>query len=134
MISQREAYQTYQRCGSVHLTAEALGQKPADVREKLKRYMESRGLDASRFHQPTQTEKIEAYSAQSFKVMRERMNKDTTNPVYVCDIDGQIKAVSENKAAGTLIGVYEKGVPTEYMRDDIYWYITNYMEADDDNL
>jgi len=52
----------------------------------------------------------------------------------VCDIDGQIKAVSENKAAGTLIGVYEKGVPTEYMRDDIYWYITNYMEADDDNL
>jgi len=67
MISQREAYQTYQRCGSVHLTAEALGQKPADVREKLKRYMESRGLDASRFHQPTQTEKIEAYSAQSLQ-------------------------------------------------------------------
>lgn len=134
MISQREAYQTYKRFGCVQLTADALGQKPADVRAKLKKYMESMGLDASRFHQPSQTKKIEQYSAQSFKAMRELMNKETTNPLYVCDIDGQIKGVSEGKAAGTLIGVYEKGVSTEYMRDDIYWYITNYLEADNDDL
>lgn len=130
--SYERAYKAYRKCGSVHLAAEHLGLRPSHVRRQLKEYVEALGYDGSEFHQPSQTEKINQYAPQTYNCIRQLMGQDTMTPIYICEIDGEVRAVSAKKAEGTLIGVYEKGSPSEFMRDDLYWYITTHMEAQDD--
>ena len=125
----KQVYRQFKKYGSVRMTAEAIGLQSSDVRSHLKKHAEQTGRDPMQFHTPSQTEKINEYTPQTFNGLRQLINNDTMSPLALCEIDGMIKAVSLDKASGDLIGVYEKGSPSEYMRDDLYWYITNVMEA-----
>lgn len=129
-MNTKQVVKQYKKHGSVRLTAEAIGLQPSQVRNHLKKHAEQTGQDVNQFHTPSQTAKINEYLPQTFNNVRQLLNNETMSGVALCEIDGIIKAVSANKATGNLIGVYEKGSSSEYMRDDLYWYITNVMETD----
>jgi len=125
----KQVYRQFKKYGSVRMTAEAIGLQSSDVRSHLKKHAEQTGRDPMQFHTPSQTEKINEYTPQTFNGLRQLMSNDTMSILAVCEKDGTIRAVAPHNAFGNLIGVYEKGSPSEYMRDDLYWYITNVMEA-----
>jgi len=129
MYNSEQLYRLFEKYGSVKMTAKAVNLQPSGVRLHLKKHAEKTGRDPMQFHTPSQTDKINEYTPQTFNGLRQLMSNDTMSILAVCEKDGTIRAVAPHNAFGNLIGVYEKGSPSEYMRDDLYWYITNVMEA-----
>jgi len=129
MDSSTRIYKHYKRYGTVRMTADALNLTPTHVRKKLKEKYEAMGYDGLQFHTPTQAEVIDQYMPQTFTVCRKMLTKLGDAGLAICEIDGVIKGMTVSKIRGNLIGVYTVKEPAEYMRDDIYWYITNVMET-----
>ena len=119
----------YKRQGSVVMTAKALNISNELVRGRLKRHYEKLGLPTGEFEVMIQQNKINEYTAQNFAYMRKRFSKYPDVDYEFWIKDGKIHCSRPEKTQGEVIGVYNWMSDPDEMRYDIYWYITNYMET-----
>lgn len=119
------------RCGSVQLAAEHMGTTQARFRSTLKRRLESAGQSSEHLEVKRCIEVIDQYLDRPYKVIRSRIiNPRNAHGVAICHVDNGLIVRNPNKVEGTLVGVYDRDGSADDMRDDLYWYVKNYMEAE----
>lgn len=121
---------TLERSGSVRLAAEAVGISATDFRQKMIRDLENMGQPTEHLRTRKATEVINRYLDRPFTNARQRIcNPCNVSGVAVCHVGDRLVLRNLQKIEGTLVGVYDRDGDPDDMRDDLYWYITNHMEA-----
>jgi hypothetical protein len=119
------------RCGSVQLAADYIGMNATKFRATLTRHLQSAGESAEHLQVRKCIEVINKYLDKPYQRVRERI-ANPRNPygVAICHVDDRLVVRNPNKIEGTLVGVYDRDGSTDDMRDDLYWYVKNHMEAE----
>lgn len=129
MTIQEQIGKTYQKAGSVWLAAEMLGITQTKARQALKKYLRSVGKTEEVISPHYQNSVIEQHLKYPLKQMRATLLASPNAEMAMVNIDGVIQMVAMHKIEGDLIGVYDERSHPDDMRDDVYWYCTNEMEA-----
>lgn len=129
MTIQEQIGKTYQKAGSVWLAAEMCGVTQTQARQRLKKYFNALGKSDEEISPHKQNAVIEPYMKHPLKQMRQTLAASPNDQMALVNIDGVIQMVAMHKIQGDLIGVYDERSHPDDMRDDVYWYCTNEMEA-----
>ena len=122
---------TLKRMGSMQLAAEQVGISATDFRQKMIRDLENLGQPTEHLRVRDSIAVINQYLDRPYTKVRQRIN----NPyniagVAICHVHNRLVVRNPNNIEGTLVGVYDRNSHTDDMRDDLYWYVKNHMEAE----
>lgn len=130
-IDRQMAYEAWRRCGNFALAAEELGTTQSNMRARVRSYYKHHGLDIRELEIAHQVSVISARCKRRYKYLRMMVHQPCyALGVAVFDIDGELVFAAPDKYdAENLIGIYDKDGCHDDMREDLYWYVTNVMEA-----
>ena len=122
---------TLKRMGSLQLAAEQVGISATDFRSKMIRDLENLGQPTDHLRVRDSIAVINQYLDRPYTKVRQRIsNPYNIAGVAICHVQNRLVVRNPNKLEGTLVGVYDRDSHTDDMRDDLYWYIKNHMEAE----
>jgi len=130
-INRQIAFDTWQKCGNVSLAAKELGTSTTNLRARLRSYYKHHGLDLRHLDKQHQIEVISSKCKYRYKNLRMMIHQQCyILGVGVFDVDGELLfAQPEKYGVEHLVGVYDRDSDHDDMREDLYWYVTNVMEA-----
>ena len=130
MRTVEQCFEMYERTGSLEDAAIAIGEPVRKMRQKMQAYLKRRGMDYEWLSPHAQVRVINKYTERSFDKFLEHLKMSCGKPVAVCRVGDKIRFVKPEQIEGDLIGVYDGNSKTDDRRDDLYWYVKNYMEAE----
>jgi hypothetical protein len=135
LITNQLAYDTWVRCGSFPLAGKELGVTPGKVRLKVRQLLTEQGDSIEGLTERSQLAKINEYTLRNYTNLREMVKNDSyPNGVAVYHVkDKLIYSNPGNHSGHRLVGVYNRDSASDDVRDDLFWYIKNYMETNDAN-
>lgn len=122
-------YFAWREHGSIVRGADALDMEVPKFRYNLRRYMQRHGMPTDHISVEHQREIINKFLAQDFTACRRRMTERPHQNYSFYLKDGAIHFARSDKMDGKLIGVYNSLSIVDEVRDDLYWFVTNEMET-----
>lgn len=124
-----QCLELYERTGCLERVAEKVGWPATKIRNQMQRFLKKRGMDYEHLSPHLQTKLIDKHTEKPLSKFMEHYQAQCGRPVAACRVGDKIKFVAINKIEGDLIGVYNSDSKANDRREDLYWYIKNYMEA-----
>lgn len=133
MATPQQCLTAYRKTGCLDLAAEMLDLPKTKVTLKIRSYLQNTGQDWAWMSRDHQVQTISKYMERPYYYISRLLGQPTCEGLAICNVDGVIKYMRPHKIVGDLIGVYDRNGNANQRREDIYWYVKNYMETDNVN-
>lgn len=131
----KEMTRTLEMAGCVSLAALQMGMDEQRFRTRLANQLKKQDLPYEHLSMRHVLSTVNQYldKHRSFTAVRNLMNEAWfESGVAICHIGNTLYARHPSLAQGSIVGIYTADCSKNDMLDDLYWYITNHMEAKDE--